>query len=173
MLGHFHQWSSAAGCNCTCSFRVNNTNKGNSAAFFPPRWLLFKPPVKACSSVHARWHGGGDETESVHVSSLQPVQLCKQHAALRGPIWLFGDSPRLSSCYVQTPHLLATQRNTLIPCVMGLFRNMDASSGITFDLINHFGFHHLRVKSASSYSLYFEINPPGYAQASSSVSCSD
>lgn len=127
-------------CKTACSFHVNNTNKGNSAVLnWSPHGCSLSPPLRSSSP---RFIHSDKKLVMRHISGLQPVQLCKYHSALWGPIRLFRDSPWLCSCYIQPPHLVRT-----------------------FDLINHYGFHKLRVKSASSYSLYFELNPRVYIQA--------
>lgn len=126
-------------CKTACSFHVNNTNKGNSAVLNgSPHGCSLSPPLRSSSP---RFIHSDKKLVMRHISGLQPVQLCKYHSALWGPIRLFRDSPWLCSCYIQPPHLVRT-----------------------FDLINHYGFHKLRVKSASSYSLYFELNPRVYIQ---------
>lgn len=175
MLGPLHQWSSAVVCNCTCSFHVNNTNKGHSAVlnWSPDGCSLSRLLRPAPRFIYS-------DIELVMRPSLSTSPAFSRCSCVNNTVPYEGQSGfsgiRSDLVHVTFNHHIcwgATKYNTLIPLPLRLFRNMDASLGITSDLINHFGFYYLKVKSAYSFSLYFEINPPVYARASSSVSCSD
>lgn len=174
VLVHSHQWFSAVVCVIAqVFFQVNNTNKCNSAVLNRSlNGCSLSPPVKACALVHIQGYRAGDETESHQAFSR--CSCVNNTVPYEGQSGFSGI--RRDLVHVTFNHHIcwgAIKYNTLIPSPLRLFRNMAASLGITFDLINHFRFYYLRVKSASSYSPYFEINPLIYTRVSSSVSCSD